>query len=349
MTKAYSSVLYNSKFIPAATPFDGFKEYNFEPIIDHHIYIISLDNHDALFSNQKNRIIFGVNLKKIKNLFTITHVCALNKYIPNNEIPKAIDKVKDSGLETVDWKFILNKTIGLTGKKYNQGKLSYLFDNLDEANTLSASSECFPKEIIIKNEDSELIKKYYYSEIQGEKLQLENGFYLIQALIYDTIRTDLTVLANKLEELDCEVIGVRTDCLYFHGDESNVSNNFSFGDNFGDLKTIEEVTINQLPTNSEFTRREILVPSTKQENIKQNLKIKDEFNLDSFDVLNKGDVLVRATLPGAGKTTNIILWALKNKKRILVVAPTNALAADIKKRFEDGDVYSNILFTFGVG
>ena len=127
-------------------------------------------------------MISGVNLKKIKNLFTnftdftVTYVCALNKFIPNNEIPKAIDKVKDSGLETADWKFILNKTIGLTGKKYNQGKLSYLFDNLDEANTLSASSECFPKEIIIKNEDSELIKKYYYSEIQGEKLQLENGF-----------------------------------------------------------------------------------------------------------------------------------------------------------------------------
>ena len=53
MTKAYSSVLYNSKFIPAATPFDGFKQYNFEPIVDHHIYIISLDNHDALFQTKK--------------------------------------------------------------------------------------------------------------------------------------------------------------------------------------------------------------------------------------------------------------------------------------------------------
>eukprot|EP01080_Neovahlkampfia_damariscottae_P011732 gene11732-5071_t len=59
-------------------------------------------------------------------------------------------------------------------------------------------------------------------------------------------------LSDEFEELDCEVIGVRTDCLYFRGDESNISNNFSFGDNFGDLKPIEEVTINQLPTNSEF-------------------------------------------------------------------------------------------------
>eukprot|EP01080_Neovahlkampfia_damariscottae_P009065 gene9065-1160_t len=79
----------------------------------------------------------------------------------------------------------------------------------------------------------------------------------------------------ELEELDCEVIGVRTDCLYFRGDESNISNKFSFGDNFGDLKPIEEVSINQLPTNSEFQcKREISVPSSKQKTIKQNLKWK---------------------------------------------------------------------------
>ena len=157
-TKAYSSVLYKSKFIPAVTPFDGFKEYYFESIVDHHIYIISLSEKDNLFSNQEKRIIFGVNLKKIKNYkdFTITHVCALNKYISNEVIPNAIDKVKNSALNTIDWKFILNKTIGLTGKKYNQGKISYLFDDKDEANL--DYSENFPKEINIKNENSETIK-----------------------------------------------------------------------------------------------------------------------------------------------------------------------------------------------
>ena len=89
----------------------------------------------------------------------------MNKYISNDVIPNAIDKVKNSGLNTTDWKFILNKTIGLTGKKYNQGKIGYLFDDKDEANL--GYSENFPKEINIKNENSETIKKYYYSEIQG--------------------------------------------------------------------------------------------------------------------------------------------------------------------------------------
>ena len=113
----------------------------------------------------------------------------MNKYV-SNELPKTIDKVKYSGLETTDWKFILNKTIGLTGKKYNQGKLSYLFDNVDEAN--QCKSDHFPKEIKVEGFE------YFYSEIHGEKVQLENGFYLLQTLIYDTIRTDLTILASNL-------------------------------------------------------------------------------------------------------------------------------------------------------
>ena len=115
---------------------------------------------------------------------------------------------------------------------------------------------------------------------------------------------------------------------------------YNFGNDFGDLKPIEPAQMKELPSNEIFANFKEIPAMLKQKNTIQKLEIKDEFNLDSFDVLNKGNVLVRATLPGAGKTTNIILWALKNKKRILVLTPTNALAADIKKRFEEDDVYS---------
>jgi len=118
--------------------------------------------------------------------------------------------------------------------------------------------------------------------------------------------------------------------------QSKLHEKFSFGNDFGDLKPIELSSFDQLPTNTEFVRsKSKFKPVCAIKNHKQKLEMKDEFNLDSFDVLNKGNVLVRATLPGAGKTTNVILWSLKNNKRILAVAPTNALAADIKRKFPE--------------
>ena len=54
----------------------------------------------------------------------------------------------------------------------------------------------------------------WYIEQKREKKSLKNGFYLIQALIYDRMRINLYLLSKKLEKQAIEVVAVKTDCLY---------------------------------------------------------------------------------------------------------------------------------------
>jgi hypothetical protein len=104
LSKAYASVLYKSKFIPVASAFDGFKEFQrSSEIIDEYIYIIEVNNKDmGLFLSTKSRLIYGVNLKKViymLNDVKITHVCELNKCKKNDIIPDIMDEIKNSGLQ----------------------------------------------------------------------------------------------------------------------------------------------------------------------------------------------------------------------------------------------------------
>ena len=122
-------------------------------------------------------------------------------------LPSIMDKIKDSALKVDDWKFILNKGIGLTGKRYSQGSQSGLYDTEKEANVyLKRNNAHFPKHV----RDTEL----WYIEHRGERKQLKNGLYLIQALIYDTMRTKLFLMYKELREQGINVVSVKTDCIY---------------------------------------------------------------------------------------------------------------------------------------
>ena len=85
---------------------------------------------NKLLSDTTTRLIYGVNLLLIKKYqkVKIMSVCKLNKVQNNDVLPSIMDKIKDSGLKVDDWKFILNKGIGLTGKRYSQGSQSGLYD-----------------------------------------------------------------------------------------------------------------------------------------------------------------------------------------------------------------------------
>ena len=148
-TKAYPSVLFESKFIPVA-PFDEFKKYNNEGIKDQNIYIIDVEMNDAnkILSDSNTRVIYGINLKKIQKYqkYQIKYVCVLSKVQKNTMIPKIMEKIINSGLSVEDWKFIFNKNIGMTGKRFNQSAVSGLYDKCSEAKVqLKKSSRDFPK------------------------------------------------------------------------------------------------------------------------------------------------------------------------------------------------------------
>jgi hypothetical protein len=123
-------------------------------------------------------------------------------------LPSVIDKIIESELDKTDGKFMLNKNIGLTGKKFAQGSVSELYDNQEEANLyLKDASSFYLKHV----NDTEL----WYVKQKGKRKPLKNGFYLIQTLIYDTIKANLYLLAKELEKQNIEVIAVKTNRKLF--------------------------------------------------------------------------------------------------------------------------------------
>ena len=235
-TKAYASILYETKFIPVATPFDEFEKYKDEDIIESNIYMIELNfsNENKILLDTTKRVICGVNLLKVKKYqkVKILSVCKLNKVQNNDVLPPVMDEIKNFELKEEDKKFIPNKNIGITGKRYSQGYKSGLYDNEEEANMhLENSTPFYPKHV----RDTEL----WYIE-QGEKKQLKNGFYLIQALIYDTMRTKLFVLQNELKEQRIQTLSVKTDCLFVEKMPDTSKLSFTIGKNWGEIKPIKK-------------------------------------------------------------------------------------------------------------
>jgi hypothetical protein len=127
----------------------------------------------------------------------------------------------------------------------------------------------------------------YYSEKHGEHRQLLTGFYLIQALIYDTVRTDLIVMANQIGKAN--VIAVRTDCLYFtHSGTSNIFIPFnkSIGSNFDEIKPIEKATKEELTGNEIYISPSTAYPHCITLTITKDIILQDEFDINSFNVLS---------------------------------------------------------------
>ena len=173
---AYSSILYQSEFISVATPFDNFVKYEKEEIEPSNLYIIKLNftTFNKILSDTTIRLIYGINLIKIlkhQNVRIIS-VCKLNKTKQNDMLPSIMDKIIESDLKRADGKFMLNKNIGLTGKKFAQGLISGLYDNQEEANLyLKDALSFYPKHV----NNTEL----WYVKQKGERKPLKNGFYLI--------------------------------------------------------------------------------------------------------------------------------------------------------------------------
>jgi hypothetical protein len=356
---AYSSILKSLPFIPVLKQFDNFEKYNDEPIVDHYMYNVeftSSDKLDMLYSEKSERITYGYNLKHYnKDHYDILTVCKVSQKNANT-LTSVINEIwSDKVLTTQDKKMIFNVSIGCCGKLKNNVHRSLLFESQQEA--LKIASDVRQINVIehmIDNPDYDPLSLDSEPKIKGDKslyyvneqasAYLQNGFYPITMLIYDTMRRKLYQLGQQLNKQGCNILGVRTDCIYVDKAIESV-------DGFKLTKTrdFNHITIKAGGT---LPKKAIsFVVEDEDEKADFILKTKpvvkvshldDENSSKAYDkFFNQNDqALITAILAGAGKTTSIIRYCNRKGLKLAIVCPYNELRIEFSSKFEGVDAYT---------
>lgn len=351
-TKAYSSILHDMPFIPVCTKFDDFKEYNDEPIEGHCIYLVEIEptmEYFNIISSKSIRPMFGVNLRVLNSLGEYPKILGFmetSKTHSNDTLPRVMDNIRKMDLEDREWKFIFNRGIGLTCRKYKQSKKQKIYDDIDEAHHFSHKVITLDGETILQrlgelDLTADDMKKHKYTNIYigtelGEKRTLSNGFYLIQTLIYDTMRTKAFKLIKEAEKQGAKPVAIKTDEIYFTKPIDLKKTSFKRGKGWGCVR----VENNKYPHNKPPRFQMVEAPTFNKSNI-ETLTLESETDLTNQFKSLSTRTLVQADLPGAGKTTSLI--NAFNSEKLLVVAPTNVLVRDIQRKFNVKAVTINTL------
>jgi len=348
--KAYTSNLLDLGYIPVFNSFDVFREYKNETIKDYSIYFvekIGSAKDEFILLDKKFNLISGYTLNRVNINVKILSVCHPS-ILQLNSSSNVIKQIYDSDLEIIHKKFIVNKIIGLTGKKYNKISASRLYFDKDEAYTDSKDLEGgrmaslkIPVTYKIKkdeNGNNEYFpiydKEKIYIVSNTKKTNLDQGFLPIQFFIYDIMRLKMYNLYQKLSDQGAKIYGMNTDSLYINGDfeyKKKKRDNNVF-ESIGKTRFDVVETYPNYDTKSVIENKNELdvVPST----VIKEIKIKDEFNQELFnEVFNKNTIVIlKASIPGAGKTTCLKKYAeYIGKDRVLFVAPYNTLCFEFKE------------------
>lgn len=324
--KYYPYCLMNVPEIPKFTLFDNFVDYDNHQIEDMTIYFIYSQRLN-IYCDYNFNLVYGYNLKKYKkyNLkFTIK--AYLRPYTTvKNTFAESIKKLCDNKtLDEATIKFIMNKTIGLTGKKKNKKQIVGIFENIIEAtenqymtedlygtkgelrqlifsdrNQVESSinaKECNDDEtqevFDVITTINAIIPRVWVHTVELET-ELNEGFYPIQLFIYDNARFNLFELKKDLENAGGVVCAVNTDCVYIN-DVSNIDEikakltKYKFKDNtksiFENIGRLKCDKIEELPT-WDYIKFKVLANIYKPVEYKtKQIELDDEWNKE--EILN---------------------------------------------------------------
>jgi hypothetical protein len=305
--KYYTSILYDMPNIPVFNTFDGFQEYTGGEIENMSIYLCeSLLNGVNIYLSDKFNIYYGHNLKTIdRKYYKIISYIKPYKIVDNN-IKHHIEKIYNSEMTTEEKKFIINKLIGLIGKRYNKKEYTTIYEDKKQA---YMSMKKQGGQIITLHYDS---KFSLYLHIIRHKRELIDGYYPIQLYIYDTARLRLNKLTNLLIDSGNKILGWRTDCAYIeHNKESLnkfIENNKDIIYNGEkDIKQFNKVSIDDKLLNSmnKITQKKNLLHDIKKIDAEiNNIKIVDEWDYKTIvkQVEDVKRLLITADTAGGGKT-----------------------------------------------
>ena len=326
--KAYTECLMNLTQIPVFNYFDVYRQYNNEPLEDYTYYIIEIledvpKEYLILFTEKFTRT-FGFVLKDIQLKYKI-HYYRKPLNIVDVNFKSPVDEVySNNKLSTQLKKDIVNRTIGQLGKKYNKAHITRFYKEFNHANfyKIKYFGKLFPIEI---NEDENKLPFAYGVNVFREE-RLVNGFCAINDIIKVKQNLKLSKLCRQMEDLNINVLGVRTDCLIHDTTDLIIESNFEVNNKIGCYKietgkylcdTILSIRNNDLIQFEDF----------------ENLEIKtftDEYNTELINKYLKKNkkIFIKATYPGSGKSQ-----AVKNyNDKTLFILPYNELALNLRNQ-----------------
>ena len=323
--KAYTSNLMDIEKFPVFNTFDNFFPYDYHEIEDYTIYHVESQESDNLSAHfilfpKKHSVVYGYVLNRFQHNVIIIAYARPSKLIKNKSTPH-IKKIYESSLPTSVKKDIVNKVIGCFGKLKNNRDETIVFQDYEEA-------AIYEKEFKVKALKLAIGEhKYLYAVVKRESKELIDGFFPLTVLIYDIMRLKMAKLYKDLDKTGTEIYGIHTDCFYVEPNNDITYEAKKKGDfKFEDIGSISKERKNTIPSiNLLFKKNDGITHKPIKES--NTLKIKDEWDTDEINhVLRKNNkTIVKASVPGAGKTTTLINYVKASNKKGLFITPYNKL------------------------
>ena len=325
-TKAHTAALLAMEYFPVLSVFDRFKPFDTSSTInDHAFYIvrrpdhITVDTAEHLVLDQAECLVTGITARLVIGWpgVIIESVLEPSRLESAAGSHKAIRAIWGSDLSVEHKKFIVNKVVGLTGRRYNTREWTQPF--LDENEARHFRKQRVGSKLLSRKLPNGSPVFFVHNE---ERAELVDGFYPIHHCVGDWVRRELYKRAIQVAR---PIVAVKTDALTFAGLDADVKKEHTFegiglwGVKCGSAK---------LPDIQHKVRPSTFVPVAHDALPVVKLHVEDEWNrLEMGTLLETNNfVLLLGDLPGVGKTD-----ALKHhcdKATTLFVASMNKLTTD---------------------
>ena len=371
--KAYTSNLLDMKFIPVFNIFDNFtpctndekkkiRDYSF-------YYIRNIKDRDIpdtfIACNKECDVVTGYLLNRIPKLLEKVNILAVahpHRLIENN-CKSVIEEIYASNLDIKHKKFIVNKNIGLCGKFLNNKTTTHTYKDASEAMSHAKKYGGAINALVLEDINEKFDEfdntNMLFILTQKKDSILEDGFLPIQHFIYDIMRLKMQEMYDDLKADNCDIIGIKTDSLYFtlpieKKGKQTIFNKYedlkAIKKDYNKFDTIGTTRVEQgkgcpttyIPFNgykeegntyfleeSEFIKTRLTLPI-----IPNIFDINDEYDDISFNNIfnNQDRIFITASVPGAGKSTALKKYADHiGKDKVIFICPYNPLAIEYKR------------------
>jgi hypothetical protein len=375
MVKAYTHNLMQIDEVPVFGYFDQYQKYGghiVEDLTQYIVYCVSKTvTTTILFPAEYSRC-YGLRLKIAEEYQIKFEILAFRRPFRTEKVnyKGAVEELYRTDLSIEEKKHIVNKTTGLTEKKYNTAHICKVFYNLAEAqyyqvkyggklhslssdivkqtksnepNSLDYGIDNSLKTDFEYNVNFEYNKKIYLLIVE-KKETLIDGFRQIKEMIYDIQAIKLFSLYNDVIQKGITPVGIKTDAILVKSSRVLLEKYFQFDETkIGALKFESGKTL----INKKIVQEKNKLMEFPEISI-NNIPLKDEYDTKAingiFDAHNR--ILIKGVYPGVGKTTSVINFT---NHKILFVTPWNSLAQDLQRKGHKAITLNMLLGIFADG
>lgn len=353
--KAYPQCVQSINQVPVFHYFDVYQPYDNHVIEDYTYYIIEVET-----STEASNILLGA---KYCRTYGFLLKCASQnniKYtikqfrrpykLEDVNYKEAINNLWSKPIDIEFKKMIANKITGLLEQKENSRQMTKVFKDFNEAKyyeiqyegkllPLMCTTQAEMKQVYSPLDDAMVMSSessnetlLYLVNINNTKT-LSNGLCPIKDIIYCMQKIKLFKNYNKLVSLKLKVMGIKTDCIFYQGDDKIVMNNFDLTDEIGKHKIEVNKYLVDKPIKMEHNE---LIKFTDYTTI-ETKEFKDEKDTRDINkyIQDHKVILIKGLYPGVGKST-----ACKNfDEDAFFILPYNKLCQNIRTDGYDAITY----------